>query len=44
LDRVHVELDAEGQITVDTGKLYQWHKGSRSEFDSTGAYIPANQS
>ncbi len=44
MDRVHVELDAEGHITVDTGKLYQWHKGNHSEFDSPGAYILTNQS
>jgi cytochrome b6-f complex iron-sulfur subunit len=44
MDRVHVELNAEGQITVDTGRLYQWHKRSRSEFDSPGAYIPTKQS
>jgi cytochrome b6-f complex iron-sulfur subunit len=41
MDRAHVEVDAEGQITVDTVKLYQWHKNSRSEFDNPGAYIPA---
>ncbi len=44
MDRAHVELDAEGQITVDTGKLYQWRKESRPEFDNPGAYIPANRS
>lgn len=44
MDRAHVELDSEGQITVDTGKLYQWRKGSRPEFDDPGAYIPASQS
>lgn len=40
LDRAHVELNSEGQITVDTVKLYQWNKNSRSEFDHPGAYIP----
>lgn len=44
MDRAHVELDAEGQITVDIGKLYQWQKGSRSDFDNPGAYIPAGSS
>jgi cytochrome b6-f complex iron-sulfur subunit len=39
LDRVHVEMDA-GQIVVNIAKLYQWPKGSRSEFDDHGAFIP----
>lgn len=40
LDRAHVELDAEGQIVVDTSRLYKWPKGEPSEFDKPGAYIP----
>ena len=44
MDRAHVELDSEGQIIVDIGKLYQWPKGKRPEFDDPGAYIPAGQS
>jgi cytochrome b6-f complex iron-sulfur subunit len=39
LDRAHVELNSEGEVVVDTGKLYQWPKGGRSEFDDPGAYI-----
>jgi cytochrome b6-f complex iron-sulfur subunit len=40
MDRAYVEKDAEGQIVVDTGKLYRWPKGEKSEFDEPGAYIP----
>ncbi len=40
MDRAHVELDAEGQIVVDIGKLYKWPKGDRNEFNDPGAYIP----
>ena len=40
MDRAHVELDAEGQIVVDIGKLYKWPKGEKNEFDDPGAYIP----
>ncbi|HEX8707092.1 MAG TPA: Rieske 2Fe-2S domain-containing protein [Pyrinomonadaceae bacterium] len=39
MDRAHVELDAEGQIVVDIGKLYKWPKGERKEFDDPGAFI-----
>ena len=40
MDRAHVELDAEGQIVVDIGKLYRWPKGEKNEFNDPGAYIP----
>ncbi|MDQ1522999.1 MAG: cytochrome b6-f complex iron-sulfur subunit, partial [Pyrinomonadaceae bacterium] len=40
MDRAHVELDAEGQIVVNTGQLYSWPKGADSKFDEPGAYIP----
>ncbi len=40
MDRAHVELDAEGQIVVNTGKLYKWPKGEPSQFNEEGAYIP----
>lgn len=40
MDRAHVELDAEGQIVVDVGKLYKWPKGEKNEFNDPGAYIP----
>ena len=39
MDRAKVEMDAEGQIVVDIGKLYKWPKGERNEFDDEGAYI-----
>jgi cytochrome b6-f complex iron-sulfur subunit len=34
MDRAHVELDAEGQITVDTSKLYSCPPGGKCEFDT----------
>ena len=39
LDRAKVELDAEGQIVVDTSVLYEWPKGMRSEFRDPGAFL-----
>ena len=39
MDRAKVTLDAEGQIVVDTGTLYEWPKGEKSEFDDDGAFI-----
>jgi cytochrome b6-f complex iron-sulfur subunit len=39
MDRAHVELDAEGQILVDVGKLYEWPKGETGHFNDNGAYI-----
>ncbi|MEX2264933.1 MAG: Rieske 2Fe-2S domain-containing protein [Bryobacteraceae bacterium] len=39
LDRAHVEIDPEGQILVDLGKVYKWPKGERSEFGDIGAII-----
>lgn len=39
LDRARVELDAEGQIVVDTSVLYEWPKGMRSEFRDPGAFL-----
>ena len=39
MDRAKVELDAEGQVVVDIGKLYKWPKGERNEFDDEGAFI-----
>ena len=32
MDRAHVELDATGQIIVDTSRLYSWPKGRRGSF------------
>ena len=43
MDRAKVMLDAEGQIVVDTGKLFSWPKGEpRTQFDDVngGAYLP----
>jgi cytochrome b6-f complex iron-sulfur subunit len=40
MDRAHVELDAEGQIVVNVGRLYDWPKGGTNKFDEPGAYIP----
>jgi hypothetical protein len=40
MDRARVELDAEGQIVVDTSVVFKWEKGKESQFDSPGAYIP----
>ncbi len=40
MDRARVELDAEGQIVVDTSVVYRWEKGKESQFDNPGAYVP----
>jgi cytochrome b6-f complex iron-sulfur subunit len=40
MDRAHVEIDPEGQIVVDTNRLYKWPKGEKNEFDNDGAFIP----
>lgn len=40
LDRAKVELDAEGQIVVDSSVLYDWPKGGRSKFKDPGAFLP----
>lgn len=40
MDRAQVELDAEGQMVVDTSKLYRWPKGERNEFNDPGSFIP----
>jgi cytochrome b6-f complex iron-sulfur subunit len=34
MDRAHVELDAEGQIVVDTSRLYSCAPGAKCEFDT----------
>ena len=39
MDRAHVELDAQGQIIVDTSKLYSWPKGGTDQFNAPGAFI-----
>jgi len=40
MDRAHVDLDATGQIIVDTSRLYQWPKGEKTHFDDPGAFLP----
>ena len=40
MDRASVELDAEGQIVVDVGKLHSWEKGKTSQFNDKDAFIP----
>ncbi len=40
MDRAHIELDAEGQIVVNRGRLYDWPKGGENKFEDPGAYIP----
>jgi cytochrome b6-f complex iron-sulfur subunit len=40
MDRAHIELDAEGQIVVNKGRLYDWPKGGENRFDEKGAFIP----
>ena len=43
MDRAHVEIDATGQIVVDTSRLYQQPKGQPTQFNTgdgkNGAYV-----
>ena len=39
MDRAHIELDAEGQLVVDTNRLYSREKGKADLFNEEGAYI-----
>lgn len=39
MDRAEVKLDAEGQVVVNVGKLYDWPKGTTGHFDEDGAFI-----
>jgi len=39
MDRAHVELAPDGQIVVDTSRLYQWPKGQASKFNDSGAFL-----
>jgi cytochrome b6-f complex iron-sulfur subunit len=41
MDRAHVEIDPEGQIVVDTNRLFKWPKGEKSEFEDKdrGAFL-----
>lgn len=40
MDRAHVEIDPEGQIVVDTNRLFKWPKGETNEFERDGAFLP----
>jgi len=39
MDRAYVNLDAEGQVVVDTARLFQKPKGETGHFDDQGAFI-----
>ena len=39
MDRAHVELAPDGQIMVDTSRLYQWPKGQPTHFNDPGAFL-----
>src|SRR5258707_8085698 len=39
MDRAHVELAPDGQIIVDTSRLYHWPKGQPNKFDDPGAFL-----
>ncbi len=39
MDRAKIEMNAQGQIVVDTSVLYQWPKGQESHFNDPGAYL-----
>ena len=39
MDRAHVELDATGQIIVDTSRLYSWPKGGVDQFKDPGSFV-----
>jgi cytochrome b6-f complex iron-sulfur subunit len=41
MDRAHVELAPDGQIVVDTSRLYQWPKGQASHFSDPGSFLQA---
>jgi cytochrome b6-f complex iron-sulfur subunit len=39
MDRAHVELAPDGQVIVDTSRLYQWPKGQPTHFNDPGAFL-----
>ncbi|MGO8790202.1 MAG: ubiquinol-cytochrome c reductase iron-sulfur subunit [Terriglobia bacterium] len=39
MDRAHLELDATGQIIVDTSRLYSWPKGGVDHFSDPGSFV-----
>lgn len=41
MDRAHIEMAPDGQMSVDVARLYSWPKGQRSQFNDPGAYLSA---
>jgi cytochrome b6-f complex iron-sulfur subunit len=41
MDRAHVDIAPDGQIIVDTSRLYQWPKGQPSHFNDDGSFVKA---
>jgi cytochrome b6-f complex iron-sulfur subunit len=39
MDRAKIELAPDGQIIVDTSKLYSWPKGQPTHFNDPGAFL-----
>jgi cytochrome b6-f complex iron-sulfur subunit len=39
MDRAHVEVAPDGQVLVDTSRLYSWPKGQPSQFNDPGAFL-----
>jgi cytochrome b6-f complex iron-sulfur subunit len=39
MDRAHIELDATGQMVVDTSRLYSWPKGGVDQFNDPGSFV-----
>jgi len=39
MDRAHIEIDATGQIVVDTSRLFQQPKGQPTQFNNPGSYL-----
>jgi len=39
MDRAHIELAPDGQILVNTAKLYSWPKGQPTHFNDPGAFL-----
>jgi cytochrome b6-f complex iron-sulfur subunit len=39
MDRCHVEVDAQGQIVVDSSRLYQCPRGQPCQFNNAGSFI-----
>lgn len=39
MDRANVQVAPDGQIIVDTSRLYSWPKGQPSHFNDSGSYL-----